>query len=97
MSLDLSNNHKTREVYSLIIIVDMKKKNTKANNKKIKMNIKDEKYPLFIVKGTTKNYTKSGHIFVLNQYIKYAPNRNINMYQIFPSAKFLKQNSKKGD
>jgi len=26
MSLDLSNNPKTREVYSLVIIVDMKKK-----------------------------------------------------------------------
>jgi len=38
ISLDLSNNPTTREVYSLMIIVDMekKKKNIKINNKKIK-------------------------------------------------------------
>ena len=32
MSLDLSNNPKTREVYSLIIIVDMEKKKKKKKN-----------------------------------------------------------------
>jgi len=31
MSLDLSNNLKTREVYSLMIIVDMEKKKKKKN------------------------------------------------------------------
>jgi hypothetical protein len=45
MSLDLSNNPKTREVYSLTFIVDIeekkkkkKKKNIKVNNNKIKVN-----------------------------------------------------------
>jgi len=33
MSLDLSNNPKTREVYSLMIIVDMEKKKKKKINK----------------------------------------------------------------
>ncbi len=41
MSLDLSNNLKTRRVYSLTFIVDIeekKKKNIKVNNNKIKVN-----------------------------------------------------------
>jgi len=41
MSLDLSNNPKTRRVYSLTFIVDIeeeKKKNIKVNNNKIKVN-----------------------------------------------------------
>jgi len=44
-SLDLSNNPKTRRVYSLTVIVDIeekkkkkKKKNIKVNNNKIKVN-----------------------------------------------------------
>jgi len=43
-SLDLSNNPKTRRVYSLTFIVDIeekkkkKKKNIKVNNNKIKVN-----------------------------------------------------------
>jgi len=41
MSLDLSNNPKTRRVYSLTFILDIeekKKKNIKVNNNKIKVN-----------------------------------------------------------
>jgi len=51
-SLDLSNNPKTREVYSLMIIVDMekkKKKNIKVNNKKIKMNFYSKKQLSLII------------------------------------------------
>jgi len=51
ISLDLSNNPKTREVYSLMIIVDMekKKKNIKVNNKKIKMNFYSKKQLSLII------------------------------------------------
>ena len=41
MSLDLSNNPKTRRVYSLTFIIDIeekKKKNIKVNNNKINVN-----------------------------------------------------------